>query len=111
MLPDFRRTYERIVGVCYLPQGDPGQTKARLDAVVRAAHHCDAAIVTSRALVEADPSLSTETVIGELVRRLGHALLERKFLDRILSGIKPKPRFFALGMDMRRPGGLDLIAL
>ena len=64
MLPDFRRTYERIVGLCYLPQGDPGRTKARLDAVLRAAHHCDAVIVTSRALAETDPGLDRDNRRG-----------------------------------------------
>ena len=103
ILPDFRRTYERIVGLCYLPKGDLGQTKACSDAVLRAAHQCDAVIVTSRALAETDPGHSTESIIGELVRRLGHALLEQKFLDRMLSGTQPKPRFFALGRDIGRP--------
>lgn len=111
MLPDFRRTYERIVGLCYLPQRDPARSKAHLDAVLPAAYRCDAVIVTTRALVETDPRASPETVVGELVRHLGHALLERKFLDRILSGTKLNPRFFALGRGMREPDGLDLIAL
>jgi hypothetical protein len=111
MLPDFRRTYERIVGLCYLPQGDPGRTKAHLDTVLRAAYHCDAVIVTSRTLAETDPGLAPATLVGELVRRLGHALLERKFLDRIPSGTKRKPRFFALGGDMRSSQRLNLIAL
>ena len=66
MLPDFRRTYERIVGLCYLPQGDPSRTKARLDAVLRAAYYCDAVVVASRALAETPDcrpvSLHLETV-------------------------------------------------
>ena len=108
MLPDFRRTYERIVGLCCLPEGDTGRTTLHLDAVLRAAYNCDVVIVTGRALTETDPGLSTEAVVGELSSRFGNALLEPKFLGRILRGTKPKPRFFALGGDMRRPGAFCL---
>ncbi len=111
MLPDFRRTYERIVGLCYQPKGDPRRTKALLDAVLRAAYHCDAVVVTNGELAETDPSLSNETVVGDLVRRLGEAFLAPKFLDRLLSGTNSKSCFFALGRDMRIPDGVALIAL
>jgi hypothetical protein len=79
--------------------------------LMRAAHQCDAVILTSRELAETNPGLSTETVVGELVRSLGHALLERKFLDRMLIETNAWPRLFAFGTDMRRPGALDLIAI
>ena len=104
MLPDFRRTYERIVGLCYL--GDPDRSKAS-----RAAFHCDAVILTSRELAETDPGLSTETLVGELIRQFGRALLDRKVLDRIRNETTAGPRYFALGRDVRRPAELDLISL
>jgi hypothetical protein len=69
---------------------------------VEPASLCDAVIVTSAGLVETDaglcPSEPTEKLVGELVRRLGHALLEWKILDRIIGAgeTTPKPRFFAL---------------
>ncbi len=102
MLPDFRRTYARIVGLCYLPQGEPVRTKALLDAVLRAAYHCDAVVVTSGEFAEIDPNFSNGTVVGHLVRHLGEAFLAPKFPDRLLSGTNSKPCFFALGRDMRR---------
>jgi hypothetical protein len=61
-------------------------------------------IVTSTGLIETDPGLcpraSTEDLVGELVRRLGYALLEPKIREWIVGTAGPekrKPRFFALG--------------
>jgi hypothetical protein len=107
MLPDFRRTYERIVGLCY--HGHPDCSK-----VDRAGFHCDAVILTSRELAETaetDPGLSTETLVGELIRQFGRALLDRKFLDQMRSETTARLRFFALRRDVRRPAELDLISL
>ena len=64
---------------------------------------CDIVIVTSSGLFEIDaglsPHASTEDIVGELVRRLGYALMEPKILKRIVGprSIKSKPRYFALG--------------
>jgi hypothetical protein len=77
---------------------------------LRAAYHCDVVIMITLELAETDPDLWTNTLVGDLVRQLGQALLERQYLDQILSGTKPKPRFFALGGDKCRRGTFDLIA-
>lgn len=113
ILPAFRRCYNSIIGLCHFEQRGLHQERAYLNRVIGDGHFtknilepaslCDAVIVTSAGLIETDPGLcsraSTEALVGELVRRLGYALLERKILDRIIGagGTTPKPRFFALG--------------
>lgn len=114
MLPAFTRCYDFIIGLCHFEQRGLHQERAYLDAsfdeshfadnVLEPASLCDAVIVTSAGLIETDPGLcpraSTEDLVGELVRRLGYALLEPKIRDRIAgtgAAKKTKPRFFALG--------------
>jgi hypothetical protein len=113
ILPAFRRCYDSIIGICHFEQRGLRQERAYLtqnygenyfqERVLDAASLCDAVIVTSAGLIETDPGLcphaSTEDLVGELVRRLGYALLERKILDQIMgpSGRTSSPRFFALG--------------
>ncbi len=113
ILPAFARCYDSIIGLCHFEQRGLRQQRAYLDRIFDESHFtknilepaalCDAVIVTSAGLVETDAGLcsraSTEALVGELVRRLGHMLLERKILARIVGagGTKPKPRFFALG--------------
>ncbi len=113
MLPAFARCYDFIIGLCHFEQRGLHQERAYLSRygdsdfssdVLEPASLCDAVIVTSAGLIENDPGLcpraTTEDLVGELVRRLGHALLEPKIRDRIAgagAANKTKPRFFALG--------------
>jgi hypothetical protein len=113
ILPAFTRCYDSVIGLCHFEQRGLHQQRAYLKGifgdsyftknVLEPASLCDAVIVTSAGLIETDTGLcsraSTEALVGELVRRLGYALLERKILDRIVGprGTRPKPRFFALG--------------
>jgi hypothetical protein len=71
------------------------------DAAVR----CDAVILTSAALIESDfglcPRTSTEMLAGELIRRLGYALLSEEIVDELAGArdteLRCKPQIFALG--------------
>jgi hypothetical protein len=114
MLPAFARCYDSIIGLCHFEQRGLHQERAYLtrnygesdfqERVMESASLCDAMIVTSTGLIETDPGLcpraSTEDLVGELVRRLGYALLEPKIREWIVGTAGPekrKPRFFALG--------------
>lgn len=112
ILPAFVRCYDFVIGLCHFEQRGLRQERARLDRIFGESHFrqnvlepaslCDALIVTSAGLIESDTGLSshasTEALVGELMRRLGHAMLTRKLLDRIVGprGAKQRPRFFAL---------------
>jgi hypothetical protein len=111
-LPAFAQCYGSIIGISHFEQRGLCQQRAYLKrtfsegyfdrAFLDPASLCDAVIVTSAGLVETDaglcPSQPTEKLVGELVRRLGHALLDRKLLYPIigLGDTTPKTRFFAL---------------
>ena len=113
VLPAFARCYDFIIGLCHFEQRGLHQERAYLSRyedsdlckdVLEPASLCDAVIVTSAGLIETDPGLcpraTTEDLVGELVRRLGYALLEPNIRDRIAgagAAKKTKPRFFALG--------------
>jgi hypothetical protein len=114
ILPAFARCYDFTIGLCHIEQRGLHQERAYLkriygdddfkERVLEPASLCDTVIVTSAGLIETDPGLypraSTEDLVGELVRRLGYALLEPKILEWIVATGGPKkakPRFFALG--------------
>jgi hypothetical protein len=108
------RSYGHIIGHIHAPGRGLRDWKAFLNGTGRkeffeqsvwsGAVQCDAVIVTSAALTETDPGLctgaTTEMLVGELMRRLGYALLNREVLDQVLgvrqTGAKRKPRLFAL---------------
>jgi hypothetical protein len=111
------RSYRHIIGHIHAPGRGLRELRARLNciepdneksyfdrSVWDAASHCDVVIVTSSSLIESDlglcPSSSTETLAGELVRRFGHALLDRAVLHEIVGSkddhAKHQPRLFAL---------------
>jgi hypothetical protein len=108
------RSYGHIIGHIHAPGRGLRDWKAFLNgtggkqffeqSVWSGAVQCDAVIVTSAALTETDPGLctraTTEMLVGELMRRLGYALLNREVLDQVLgvrqTGAKHKPRLFAL---------------
>jgi hypothetical protein len=66
---------------------------------------CNAVVFTSPALIETDPGLcpraSIETLIGELIRHFGYAVLDRAVSNTIVVSeddrMKRRPRLFALG--------------
>jgi hypothetical protein len=113
ILPAFVRCYDFVIGLCHFETRGLRQERAYFDRnfeesyftkkILEPAALCDAVIFTSAGLIETDPGLcpseSTENLLGELVRRLGYALLERKILDRIVrvGETTQEPRFFALG--------------
>jgi hypothetical protein len=119
VLPAFRSCYDRIVGHFHLKEGGLRQWKQGLDEsypekngksyfetfFCDAAAQCDAVILTSPALVACDlgltPGAPIGCMVGQQIRRLGHALLDSTALDSITSaGETPstrKPRLFALG--------------
>lgn len=77
------------------------------------ASQCDAVIFTSPALIETDPGLcssaSIETLVGELIRRLGYGALDRAVLNEIVGSeddcMKRRPRLYALAsMTIEAPG-------
>jgi hypothetical protein len=119
VLPAFRRCYDRIVGHFHLERRGLRHWKAWLDASFPeengrsyfesyfsdAAAQCDAVVLTSPALIETDLHLGagdpTEMLAGELIGRLGYALLNGDVIAHIAgpanSGPMRKPRLFALG--------------
>jgi hypothetical protein len=113
LLPAFRSCYDRIIGHFHLTERGLLRERESIERTfgaeyfreyfIRAAEQCDAVILTSAALAEADlrcsPSASTGELVGNLVRQLGHALLTPAALDRLAGapGSPRKPRHFALG--------------
>lgn len=115
ILPAFAQCYDHIIGLIHSPRRGLRDWKTFLNgtcakeffeqSVWNSASQCDAVIVTSAGLVETDPGLctdaTTEMLVGELMRRLGYALLNREVLDQVLSvhqtEEKRRPRLFALG--------------
>lgn len=119
VLPAFTSCYDRTIGHFHLPQRGLRQWATYLNAHFRsedetphfrelfvdAAAGCDAIILTSHALIENDlglcPRASTETLVGELIRRFGHGLLDRDLVDQIAGtgerSSKDKTRLYALG--------------
>jgi hypothetical protein len=117
MLPAFRRCYDRVIGHFHIERRGFHHWKTWLtgrsfDAghferlFTMAASQCDAIILTSQSLAENDVHLSTrastETLIGELLRRLGQALLDEHVLAQIAPGASITEgamplRVFALG--------------
>jgi hypothetical protein len=108
ILPAIRACYDHVIGHFHLDergfrQWRAPRTSSDEESFWKVATHCDAVILTSSALVETDLGLcaaaSTEELVGELVRRLGYALLDRYVVDRI-TGVpegRRKPHFLALG--------------
>ncbi len=113
ILPAFRGHYESIVGIKHFANRGLCQQRAFYQRNLRKGYFdcdfmrpvslCDATIVTSEGLIETDAGLcsraTTEELAGELVRRLGHALLDPTIRDRIVGTRTPgsRPRLFALG--------------
>lgn len=119
ILPAFAQCYDRIIGHIHCPRRGLREWKSYLDAVFpkddgssdfeqsiwSAALRCDVVIVTSAALVETDLGLSThastEMLTGELMRRFGHAALDRDVLRGVLGAgenrTRRKPRLYAFG--------------
>jgi hypothetical protein len=133
LLPVFRSRYDRIIGHFHLERRGLRQWKEEHNSGLRkiafpgksyfeaffldAAAQCDAVILTSPALVEYDIGFgyqraSAEQLVGQQIRRLGHALLDRTVVDRIVGvgerGPARKPRLFALGSNaFHSPGGVQ----
>jgi hypothetical protein len=113
LLPEFRSCYDRIIGHFHLTERGLLRERESIERTfgsgyfrecfIRAAEQCDAVILTSAALAEADlrcsPSASTGELVGNLVRQLGCALLTPAVLNRIARSPESprKPRLFALG--------------
>lgn len=114
ILPAFAGCYDSVIGISHFEQRGSCQARSYCNQVLGEDYFdqaflepsamCDAVIVTSAGLIETDaglcPSASTENLVGELMRRLGHALLDQNILGRIVgtAGTKnPRPRYFALG--------------
>jgi hypothetical protein len=117
LLPAFRACYQNIIGYFHLERSGLNEWRQWLDAFMPdkngrsyfdtffrdAAALCDAVILTSPALVACDlgltPGAPTDMLVGQQMRRLGYALLERYKRERIV-GVREKgrkPRLFALG--------------
>jgi hypothetical protein len=111
ILPVLSRCYDTIIGICHVERRGLRQQKAWLAPefferhFLKPARLCDAVIITSPALVEANvrisPDASTEELVGRLARDLGCALLTPAVLDRVVgtrqNGAVREPQFFALG--------------
>ena len=119
-----RRAYNHIIGHIHAPGRGMRELMARLNSIEPdnkksyfersvwdAASHCDVVVVTSSSLVDFDPGLSpsasTETLVGELIRRFGYAVLDRAVLDEIVGSendrVKGRPRLFALASVTMEP--------
>lgn len=113
MLPAFRRCYDRVIGHFHLEARGFRHWKKWLTQFddsyfeqffSKAASQCDAVILTSGSLAEHDsmhsPTASTEELVGQLMQRFGHALLDENTLEQILpvrsEGIRRHTRVFAL---------------
>jgi hypothetical protein len=110
IIPRLESSYDRIIGHCHLEQRGllHHQWLAALDesyfqqTICAAASQCDAVIFTSPSLIETDQGLSasasTESLVGELMQRLGNVLLDENALEHIVSATETKrSRLFALG--------------
>ncbi len=118
MLPAFRRCYDRVIGHFHIERRGFHHWKKWLSDgtfgdsffehfFTKTALQCDAIILTSQSLAEHDahlsPRASTEALVGELIRRLGDALLDENVLEQIAPISTPvekravHPRVFALG--------------
>jgi hypothetical protein len=120
ILPAFAQCYDHIIGLIHSPRRGLRDWKTFLNttcgndffeqSVWSSASQCDVVIVTSAGLMETDPGLctdaTTEILAGELMRRLGYALLNREVLDQVLSvhqtEEKRRPRLFALSSSTRK---------
>jgi hypothetical protein len=107
ILPVLSSCYDTMVGIFHLERRGLRHHEARFPVeqwLESPSRFCDAVIVTSPALVEADlhvsPSASKEELVGRLTRHLGCALLNPAVSERLVGmgqkGTGPKPRFFAL---------------
>lgn len=96
-------TFAAAAGVANMPPLISRAASAS-PGIFRFASSDDAAIVTNAGLIEIDPGLPS---VGELARRLNHALRERKVVGRIA---RTKSRFFALGsVTLNAPPSQQLI--
>lgn len=120
------RSYRHIIGHIHAPGRGLRELRARLNciepdneksyferSVWDAASHCDVVIVTSSSLVDFDtglcPSAYSDTLLGELIRRFGYAVLDRAVLNEIVGSkderVKHRPRLFALAsVTIEAPG-------
>jgi hypothetical protein len=117
-LPAFRRCYDRVIGHFHIERRGFYHWKTWLSdspfdagyferVFTKAALQCDAIILTSQSLAENDTFLSarasTETLVGELMRRFSEVLLHENTLTEVAPigtlAAKPmtRPRIFALG--------------
>ena len=114
IIPAIGQCYDHVIALIHTPRRGLRDWMTFLNttcgkeffeqSVWNSASQCDVVIVTSAGLVETDPGLctraTTEMLVGELIRRLGYALLNRDVLDQVLavhqSGQRRKPRLFAL---------------
>jgi hypothetical protein len=112
VLPAFRHGYEHLIGHLHIEQRGFVHWKAELcdeqanasgfeKAFTELTSQLDAVIFTSQSLIENDAYLSarasTEVLLGELVGRLGDALLDEQVVANIVMQEKLRPRTFALG--------------
>jgi hypothetical protein len=113
IIPALADCYERIIGHYHLEQRGLRHHYALLDplypeqkkCIRNTISQCDAVIFTSPNLVETDINLSayasTEALVGQLLQRFGHALLDTNILEQIApignGEIERKSRTFALG--------------